>query len=119
MVIDRMDLVPSADTQLLENLNLIKTEWEEESHPQNLLLPYDNLIKKESLWKEKEEEEENYIILRDIPYETAKQEIMHFLESHSGEIFISDIIMNLKIDLETVLAVLDELHQEGLFEWTD
>jgi len=49
------------------------------------------------------------ILLRNITYEDAKQEIKKYLEFTHGEVFISDIIMELRIDLETVLKVLDEM----------
>ena len=51
----------------------------------------------------------NYITIREISYEDAKQEIKKYLEFTHGEVFISDIIMKLRIDLETVLKVLDEM----------
>jgi len=55
------------------------------------------------------ENNNSYLHIRKISYEDAKREIKDYLNSHDGEIYISEIITDLRIDLKTVLSVLEDL----------
>lgn len=55
---------------------------------------------------------EKVIVLRDITREEAKQEIRKLFSS--GQTFYySDIVQELKLDLETVVGICNELEEEG------
>jgi hypothetical protein len=59
-------------------------------------------------------EESNKIVLKDISYGQAKEEIMVYFVAHHGEnIDAADIQEVLNIDISLVLEILDELEHEG------
>lgn len=60
------------------------------------------------------------IILReDISFTQAKEEIIDFIKQNGGEIFISEIIHKLRLDLELVIEIIDQLFDEGYIDRTD
>ena len=59
------------------------------------------------------------IILReDVPIPQAREEIIDFLKQNPGEIFISEIIQELRLDLESVIEILEQLYDEGYIDRT-
>jgi dCTP deaminase len=54
------------------------------------------------------------VVLRALPREEAKQEILNLFRSATGPLFYSDIAERLQMDLEQVLDVTTELEREGL-----
>ena len=59
-------------------------------------------------------EESNKIVLKDISYGQAKEEIMVYFVAHHGEnVDAADIQEILNIDISLVLEILDELEHEG------
>lgn len=63
--------------------------------------------------------EQEIILREDISIDQAKEEIMHFLEGRNSEIFISEIIQELRLDLDIVIEVLEQLFDEGYIDRTD
>ena len=60
------------------------------------------------------------IILReDVSLLQAREGIIDFLKHNSGEIFISELIQKLRIDLDLVIEVLEQLYDEGYIDRTD
>ncbi len=60
------------------------------------------------------------IILReDVSLSNAKDEITNYLKHHKGEVFISDIMQELKLSLRLVIDVLEQLYDEGYIDRTD
>lgn len=53
------------------------------------------------------------IILRSIPREQAKEEILDLYKKSSGSLFYSDVAEQLSLDLEVVLELCTELENEG------
>ncbi len=54
------------------------------------------------------------VVLRALPREEAKQEVLNLFRSATGPLFYSDIAERLQMDLEQVLDVTTELEREGL-----
>ena len=61
---------------------------------------------------ERGEVTEEVIMLRSISREQAKKEIMELLDK-SDKLYYSDIAEALKLDLEQVVAIIEELEAEG------
>ncbi len=60
------------------------------------------------------------VVLRGkVPFQVAKDEIIEFVKQQKEEIFISDIIHDLRLDLDLVLEILEELYDEGYIDRTD
>jgi hypothetical protein len=57
----------------------------------------------------------NELVLQDIDKESAKKEIIQFIESHEG-CLPSEIIEELKIDPNLVIEILKELKEQNLLE---
>ena len=58
--------------------------------------------------------ENDYIEIRDIPYDQAKKEIAKYFKEHDGEnIDPADIEENLGIEFEMAFAICEELEAEG------
>jgi DNA-binding MarR family transcriptional regulator len=54
------------------------------------------------------------VILRALPRDEAKREVLELFQSSTGPLFYSDIAERLQMDLEQVLDVTTELEREGL-----
>jgi dCTP deaminase len=54
------------------------------------------------------------VVLRALPREEAKREVLDLFRSASGPLFYSDIAERLQMDLEQVLDITNELEREGL-----
>ena len=66
------------------------------------------------LAKKIENIENDYIEIRDIPYDQAKDEIAKYFKEHDGEnIDPTDIEENLGIEFDMVFAICEELEAEG------
>lgn len=54
------------------------------------------------------------VVLRALPREEAKREVLDLFQSTTGPLFYSDIAERLQMDLEQVLDITNELEREGL-----
>ncbi len=68
------------------------------------------LIEKQNI---KEGTTEEVIMLRSISREQAKEEIMELFDKSSDKLYYSDIVEALKLDLEEVVEIVEELKAEG------
>lgn len=60
------------------------------------------------------------VILReDVSLPQAREEIENFLKQNNGEIFISEIIQELRLDLELIIEIIEQLYDEGYIDRTD
>ncbi len=83
-------------------------------------IPKNFLLKGECSFQPKKIVEPKEIILReDVPFDIAKNEIINFLKQNEGEIFISEIIQTLKLDMDIIMDVLEQLYDEGCIDRTD
>jgi len=58
--------------------------------------------------------ESDYIEIRDIPYDQAKNEVAKYFKEHDGEnIDPADLEENLGIEFDMAFAICEELEQEG------
>lgn len=59
------------------------------------------------------------ILREDVSVPQAKEEIINFLKENDGEIFISEIVQELRLDLELVIEIIEQLYDEGYIDRTD
>ncbi|MCH8291215.1 hypothetical protein IH992_08970 [Candidatus Poribacteria bacterium] len=65
------------------------------------------------------DEEESFIIIRDVPREQAKNEIKQLLLSSPIPLDYGEILEKLGLDLELIVEVCDELIEEGIIEFNE
>jgi len=71
------------------------------------------------LAEEKENIESDFIEIRDIPYDQAKEEIAKYFKEHDGEnIDPADLEERLGIEFEMAFAICEELEAEGKIKST-
>ena len=66
-----------------------------------------------------QDKDEETIILRDISFNQAREEIEELFRNTTDNLYFSDIMEQLRIDLELVVSVCNELLDEGKIEYGD
>ena len=66
-----------------------------------------------------QDRDEETIILRDVSFKQAKEEIEELFKNTTDNLYFSDIMEQLGIDLELVVSVCNELLDEGKIEYGD
>ena len=74
-----------------------------------------NLIARTAYFNNDFEGIEKEILIRDIPREQQKMEIINYCETHD-DIYTPDIEEELQLDFNDICEILDELEEEGQIE---